>query len=218
MSVIRIGAQHVHRAVDRLVVRPLSRHQHDARLHLIAHVQRQSDRAAIVDQPHALAVAQIARGGIGRDAARSTARPRAGAGRRRRKTQCGSGNIPVRSADAAAIAPCVASTGSGCQSGIGGSPCVGQRLRIELQFAGRRAELLAALRSRWRSGRHRATRRDRSPRPRRSRRGTARAGSPAPTCGTPDRSRPCARPAPAPASGSTTPRPAVRTARWLYCM
>ena len=51
--------------VDGLVVRPLARYQHDARLHFVAHVKCQSHRAAIVHQPHLLALAQVARGGIG---------------------------------------------------------------------------------------------------------------------------------------------------------
>src|SRR6266446_1166420 len=51
-----VGAQHVDRARNRLVVGPLARHQRNAGLDLVAHAQHQTDFGAIVEQPNLLAI------------------------------------------------------------------------------------------------------------------------------------------------------------------
>ncbi len=46
------------------LVGTLARHQHDARLDLVAHLQHQADRAAVVEQPHLVALLEAARRGV----------------------------------------------------------------------------------------------------------------------------------------------------------
>ena len=218
-SVKRVGAQHVHRARQRFVIRPLAGHQHYAGLHLVAHPQRQPDRTASVEQPNRLSVLQAARPAPPADAARSTARLPGRAGSPRRRTLCGSGNSRGRSAGAAGMRrPRRPAPGPAASRAVAADPCSASVSRVEFQLAGRRAEVLAAFRpdgdrpglgQRVRiMGRHRAS----------ARRGTARAGSRAATCGIPGRSAPCGRRVPAPAAGSTRPVPAAAPRAGLYCM
>src|ERR1051325_9013226 len=49
---IAVCAQYVDGTAERLVIRPLPRHEHDTGQHLVAHLQHEPDFAALVEQPH----------------------------------------------------------------------------------------------------------------------------------------------------------------------
>src|SRR5258705_7067642 len=61
---VAVGAQHVDGARDRLAGRALAGHQDDARLDVLAHLQHQADRAAVVEQPHLVALLEAAPAGV----------------------------------------------------------------------------------------------------------------------------------------------------------
>src|SRR6202035_4503756 len=61
---VAVGAQHVDRSGDRLAVWALSRNQNISELYFVADPEHEPHRSAIVEEAHALTVAQIARAGL----------------------------------------------------------------------------------------------------------------------------------------------------------
>ena len=62
---IRIGAEHIDRPGDSLVVWALAWHQDDAGLYFVADVEHQADLATVVQQADARAIGEIARLRVG---------------------------------------------------------------------------------------------------------------------------------------------------------
>src|ERR1700730_5478173 len=61
---VAVGAQHIDRPGQRLTIGALARDEHDTGLNLVADLEDEPDRAAVVEQAHRLAVAEMARAGF----------------------------------------------------------------------------------------------------------------------------------------------------------